>query len=284
MAYAADTEESGSGSVRHNMPSLHQVLQSVTITNEMFDKLYLNPANRVKGGDDLRQTFANPTPLQSPLLGFLVASTPLSCALMGWRGAGGGGAATIGTFYFFGGMLQILGAVLEWIMGNTFVYIVFGSFGAFWLAFAVTLTPFYNAQGAFTANATTAAERAAGVASFQSSLAFFHVFMGLVVFMFLICSLRTNVVFFCIFFFLDIALFLLAGAYWKAAAGDMQAFHTLEVATGGFVFLVCIFGWYLLFVQLLRSVDFPLDLPVGDLSEHLLVRRQKALKDKEYSA
>lgn len=58
-----------------------------------------------------------------------MASTPLGCALMGWRGAGGGGAATIGTFYFFGGMLQILGSILEWIIGNTFVYIVFGSFG-----------------------------------------------------------------------------------------------------------------------------------------------------------
>lgn len=57
---SADMKESDSGSIQHNMPPLHQV-QSVTITNEMFEKLYLNPANRVKG--DLRQTFANPTPL-----------------------------------------------------------------------------------------------------------------------------------------------------------------------------------------------------------------------------
>ncbi|KAM3507868.1 hypothetical protein MY10362_001526 [Beauveria mimosiformis] len=281
MAFADIKESDFGSSIRPNTPFLHQV-QSVTITNEMFEKLYLNPANNRVKGHDLGQTFANPTPL--PLLGFLIASTPLSCALMGWRGAGGGGAATIGTFYFFGGMLQILGAILEWIVGNTFVYIVFGSFGAFWLAFAVTLTPFFNAQGAFTANATTAAEKAAGVASFQSSTAFFHVCMGVLVFMFLICSLRTNIVFFAIFFLQDIALFLLAGAYWKAAAGDMQAFHTLEAVTGGFVFLLCIFGWYLLFSQLLRSVDFPLHLPVGDLSERLFVRRQRALKGAENSA
>jgi uncharacterized protein len=63
------------------------------------------------------------------LLGFLIASAPLACALMGWRGAGGGGAATIGTFYFFGGMLQVIGSILEWIIGNTFPFIVFGSFG-----------------------------------------------------------------------------------------------------------------------------------------------------------
>jgi succinate-acetate transporter protein len=48
---------------------------------------------------------------------------------MGWGGAGGGGAATIGTFYFFGGVLQLLGCILEWIIGNTFPFVVFGSFG-----------------------------------------------------------------------------------------------------------------------------------------------------------
>lgn len=59
--------------------------------------------------------------------------------------------------------------------------------------------------------------------------AFFLLFMALVVFMYLICALRTNIVFFCIFLFLDIALLLLTGAYWKAAEGDMVAFHNLEV-------------------------------------------------------
>jgi hypothetical protein len=32
---------------------------------------------------------------------------------MGWRGAGGNGAATIGTYFGFGGVLMILGAVGE---------------------------------------------------------------------------------------------------------------------------------------------------------------------------
>jgi len=64
-----------------------------------------------------------------PLLGFLIASAPLSAALMGWQGAGGGGAATIGTYYFFGGMLQVIGSILEWFIGNTFPFVVFGSFG-----------------------------------------------------------------------------------------------------------------------------------------------------------
>lgn len=67
---------------------------------------------------------------------------------MGWRGAGGNGAAStgnekhsaregpkpllrcgIGAFFFFGCLLMILGSVGEWIVGNTFPFVVFGSFG-----------------------------------------------------------------------------------------------------------------------------------------------------------
>lgn len=34
-----------------------------------------------------------------------------------------------GVFYFFGGTLQIIGSVLEWIIGNTFPFVVFASYG-----------------------------------------------------------------------------------------------------------------------------------------------------------
>ena len=98
---------------------------SVTITPELFEKMYLNPQNAVKG--ELRNTFANPTPLA--LLGFLLSLSPLSCELMGWRGAGGDGIATVGTYYFIGGFLMSLGGVLEFFLGNTFSFVVFCSFG-----------------------------------------------------------------------------------------------------------------------------------------------------------
>lgn len=47
------------------------------------------------------------------LAGFLLALTPLSCDLMGWRGAGGNGAASTGVYFFFGGLLMILGSLGE---------------------------------------------------------------------------------------------------------------------------------------------------------------------------
>jgi succinate-acetate transporter protein len=37
----------------------------------------------------------------------------------------------------------------QWIIGNTFPFVVFGSFGAFWLTFGFTMMPEYNATGAF---------------------------------------------------------------------------------------------------------------------------------------
>lgn len=38
-----------------------QTAQSVNISMETFEKMYLAPQNRIKG--ELRRTFANPTPL-----------------------------------------------------------------------------------------------------------------------------------------------------------------------------------------------------------------------------
>lgn len=62
------------------------------------------------------------------LLGFLLSLSPLSCDLMGWRGAGGNGIASIGAYYFMGGLLMLIGGVLEFFLGNTFPFVVFCSF------------------------------------------------------------------------------------------------------------------------------------------------------------
>ncbi|KAK5255320.1 hypothetical protein LTR40_010865, partial [Exophiala xenobiotica] len=97
---------------------------SISITPELFEKIYLSPKNRVS--NNIRSTFGNPTPLA--LCGFLLSLTPLSNILLGWRGAGGLGAAEVGVYYFFGGLLMILGGFLEFILGNTFPFVVFGSF------------------------------------------------------------------------------------------------------------------------------------------------------------
>ncbi|KAL8860785.1 MAG: hypothetical protein Q9178_002815 [Gyalolechia marmorata] len=251
---------------------------SVNISSEMFEKLYLSPENRVKG--DLRNTFGNPTPIA--LVGFLLSLTPLACDLMGWRGAGGNGAASTGAFFFFGGVLMILGAIGEWILGNTFPFVVFGTFGAFWLTFGATLVPSFNAYGAYVTDPEVAAMmmgnpgNPAGlqVPAFNASFAFFLVFMGMICLIFMICSLRTNIVFFVIFMSLVCAFGCLAGAFFNFAlayedatnlAAAMRA-HRCIVAGGAFSFITSLAGWWIFLAIMLASLDFPIQIPVGDLS------------------
>merc|ERR1712137_11169 len=234
---------------------------SISISPELFEKLYLSPQNKVKG--ELRKTFGNPTPLA--LIGFLLSLHPLSMDLMGWRGAGGSGAASIGWYYFAGGLLMTLGGLGEWILGNTFPFVVFCSFGAFWLGWGATLTPFYNSYGAY-ANANVAGSTGLESVGFNVGLAYFLIMMGLLCLVYLICSIRTNLIFFLIFFTLVPAFGLLAGSYLQAANGRAALAAKLAEAAGAFCFVTCLCGWYIFLAIMLASVDFPLDLPLVDLS------------------
>ncbi|RFU80164.1 gpr1 [Trichoderma arundinaceum] len=185
---------------------------SISMTPELFEKLYLSPQSKVKG--QLRDTFGNPTPIA--LVGFLMALTPLSCNLMNWRGASGNGAATIPVYFFQGGILMTLGGLLEWILGNSFPAVVFCSFGTFWLSYGGVLNPSFAAFSSYAA-ANEAAAEGLQTTGFNASLGFWFLFMGMLCVVFLICSLRTNVVFFTIFLSLIIAFGLLTGAFWALA-------------------------------------------------------------------
>ncbi|KMP09712.1 hypothetical protein CIRG_08945 [Coccidioides immitis RMSCC 2394] len=117
-----------------------QTAESVIIPRDVFEKLYLNP-HQQPHADTLRKTFANPTPVA--LIGFLVATTPNACAAMGWSGAGRNSGAILSVLIFFGGFLQLLGGLGNWILGNTFSSTLFLTFGMFWLVQGTNLIPFF---------------------------------------------------------------------------------------------------------------------------------------------
>jgi len=55
--------------------------------------------------------------------------TPLSCQLMGWRGADPNGFANNGAHWFCGGLLLFLGGLLEFFLANTFAFVVYCAYG-----------------------------------------------------------------------------------------------------------------------------------------------------------
>ena len=61
----------------------------------------------------------------------------------------------------------------------------------------------------------------------------------------------------------------LTGSYWHLALGNAEMAQKLQVAAGAFGFLAVMAGWWIFFAQMLTSVDFPFEIPVGDIS-HLI--------------
>lgn len=69
-----------------------------------------------------------------------------------------------------------------------------------------------------------------------------------------------------IFFFIELALLLLAGAYWLLAEGRDAEAANVQIAAGACTFVFCIFAWYVELHLMLSSVDFPINVPLFDLS------------------
>lgn len=81
-------------------------------------------------------------------------------------------------------------ALLEWIVGNSFSFVVFGIFGSFYLSFGILNMPTYGLQAAF----------ARDLPSLYNGLAIWLIFYGVLTFILFVCSLRTNVPNFMLFF------------------------------------------------------------------------------------
>lgn len=93
--------------------------------------------------------------------------------------------------------------------------------GGFFLSFATTLTPSYNATAAYGAD----------VEQFHATFGFFPLFMGLLCTFYFICSLRTNIVFATIFFFLVIALGLLTAGHWQIAQAHANIAANINIVS-----------------------------------------------------
>ncbi|OAL34004.1 hypothetical protein AYO20_06652 [Fonsecaea nubica] len=271
-----------------------QTADSVFLPRDVFEALYLSPERNVPG--DLRKKFGNPTP--AALIGFVMSATPYAAANMGWRGAGGDLKTPLmvpkGTFLlrvylrmtdsvpysptmiFFGGILQILGAIGEWILGNTFSMCLFFTYGTFWIVAGTQLVPWFGVGVQY----STTGDNFHGMTepAYFATVGFYYVSLAMITTIFAICALRTNVVFFSALFTLIFAFGCAAGAFWHLALGNADTGNKLTIAAGAFTWALTMMVWYLLAVQLLECVDFPLTLPVGDLSGFIKGKSERAAK------
>ncbi|KAE8420030.1 GPR1/FUN34/yaaH family-domain-containing protein [Aspergillus pseudocaelatus] len=243
------------------------------IPRDAFEKLYLNPKVPTRG--NLRRTFGNPTPIS--LMGFVLAATPAAMSTLGWRGSGGNGGAILPVFIFFGGMVQIFGAVGEWILGNTFSCALFFTYGTFWIVFGTSEMPFYAVGTNY--SPTGSSFEGMQTSEFNATVGLYYIVLAVLTFVYLICSIRTNACLFLALFLLVIAFSLFGAGYFQLAAGNPLQAEKLQKVAGGFTFALCIPIWHIFIAQILDAVDFPFSLPVGDLSTIVVGKSQKAQKE-----
>ncbi|GAA5975629.1 hypothetical protein JCM10908_005224 [Rhodotorula pacifica] len=217
---------------------------SVQLSAEQFERLYLQPGG-AKAKGDLSKRFGNPTPLG--LACFLLCMTPFNCYLMGWTGTTTGAFLNlVDPFMFYGGVGLILAGIMEWIIGNTFSSLVFITFSGFFLSYGLTLQP---SQG-------IAAALASDPVNYYGGQALYLVWFAVLILIFLVAALRTNVIFVLVFTCLDIAIWLQIASYIKLAHQDFKHVESLTKASGAFGFATTMLGTHAPsdFARIIRSV------------------------------
>lgn len=155
------------------------------------------------------------------------------------------------------------------------------STGSFWFTFGAALDPEY---GAYAAYASDPNNPLTGLSSpmFASTFAFVFVALVLLTIVYTIASLRTNIVLFLILLLLIPVFSLLAAAFFSFGQGNSDLGTRLQHVAAGMLLAVSFLGWYLFTGLVLATVDFPLSLPVGDLSTIIKGASQKAEKGNQF--
>src|SRR5262245_58946486 len=133
-------------------------------------------------------------------------------------------------------------------IGNTFGATALSSYGGFWLAYGIMLTPEWNILGAG-GPYDPATMGTMGTSALGFFLTGWFVFTTII----LLCTLRSTVMFFLLFFTLDIAFLMLACSEYATANGAAESALKLTQAGGGFGILAAFFAWYNAFAGIADS-------------------------------
>lgn len=267
---AATTNSTGPETVRNvndepadridSKPELAHAVTNISMTPEMFEKMYLTP--KTPHAVDHATRYANAAPLG--FLGFVIATFTFSMVLMGWGGASGF-SAVAGIFFFTGPVLLVLATIFLWIQAQFFAMMVCGLFAVFWLSFGLLQLPTLQLATAYSPTGNVAE----GLMSKEMNavIALYLIVWGFALGTFWIFTIRINAVFAGIFGFVTIAIWILSAAYWKLSNAHYEEAQRLQKAGGALLFIVAILGWYMTFVMMAAEMRW-LNLPVGDLSHY----------------
>ncbi|KAI8680662.1 hypothetical protein NCS56_00472000 [Fusarium sp. Ph1] len=175
--------------------------------------------------------FANPSPLG--LSAFAVTTFVLSCVNMHVRGETKPNIA-VPLAFGYGGLVQLLAGMWEMAVGNTFGATALSSYGGFWIAYGILLTPTWNTLGA-----DGPYEGDTG-----SVMGFFLTAWWIFSTMLLICTLKSSAAFFLLFFAVDLTFLLLACESYASDLGNESARSGLQQAAGFFGLLASFLAWY----------------------------------------
>ena len=101
--------------------------------------------------------------------------------------------------------------------------------------------------------------------------------MGVLCLLYLIAALRTNICLVIVLTCFVLAFGFLGASYFYAADGKASIAHNMTVGGGACAFVASMTAWYLWFTMILEAVDFPISLPVGDLSGMIKGKHEKEL-------
>lgn len=217
--------------------------------------------------------FANPAPLG--LSAFALTTFVLSAVNLQARGVKAPNIA-VPLALGYGGLVQLLAGMWEMAVGNTFGATALSSYGGFWIAYGILLTPNWNILGPGGPYAST------GGTAGNSAVGFFLIGWFIFTTILLLCTLRSTVMFFLLFFTLDLAFLMLACGEFAIDNGATATAVQLTKAGGGFGMLAAFLAWYNAFAGIADSSNSLFLIPVFHFPwsekgrEHKLAKQESA--------
>ncbi|CAM1504711.1 Fc.00g023020.m01.CDS01 [Cosmosporella sp. VM-42] len=175
--------------------------------------------------------FANPAPLG--LSAFALTTFVLSCINMHARGETAPNIV-LPLAFSYGGLVQLLAGMWEMAVGNTFGATALSSYGGFWIAYGLLLTPNFNILGA---DGPYEGDTGSVMGFFLTGWLIFNTLI-------LICTLKSTVMFFSLFFFVECCFLCLACESFAHDLGNEVAQIALQKAAGFFGFIAAFLAWY----------------------------------------